>query len=210
MKVFNINSYLPFGSTLLYKAKIRQHLHDCPETTPCDVYITRLDKSDLSRLKRDEKDWEDTKYGPIIIDSLDNQRPEEDLRADMAKTFYAIETPNPFGERQIRALAQTTNYIKEKKLELDWLQTNNRLSMPNYLEGAGSCLMFVILKNAKKCNANMFSVYSNNKALDFYKKFGLKRSEEEYNEFTLEKRLFDRKADNIRKKYSIEPAGFVK
>ena len=193
-----------FGSTILYKAKIKQHQHDCDFASPCDVFITRLDKTDLYRLKRDEADWEDTRFGKTIIEALENYSAEEDNYNGVKTFFYAIETPNPRGERQIRAMAMATNYIKENKIELDWLQTNNDLCMPNVLSGAGSCLLFMILKLAQKNNADTFSVYSCDNALGFYKLFGLKRKLAEYNEFSLEKRLFARKAETIRKKYSIE------
>ena len=211
MKIGSLNyiNSTVFGSTILYKAKIKQHLHECENETPCDVFITRLDKTDLYRLKRDEKDWEDTRFGKILIEALENTNPQENEENNIKTFFYAVETPSKIGENQIRAMAMATNYLKENRLELDWLQTNNDLCMPNVIKGAGSCLLFAILKLAKKCNADSFSVYSVNNALGFYKLLGLKRKEAEYNEFTLEKRLFARKADNIRKKYNIEHAGTI-
>ena len=210
MKIdFLKNNFTNFGSTPLYKARIQKHWHECEETSPCDVYITKLDKYDLIALKRDEADWEDTSYAKSIIEALDSYTPEEEELTGTKTAFFAVETPNSYGERQIRALAMATNTLKDNQVELNWITANNGPNMPYVIKGAGACLLYAVLKFAKKCNADSFYVYSNDSALKFYKRYGLNREEAEYNEFTLPKRLLKRKTDLMQKKYSIEPAGFV-
>ena len=198
-------SFNNFGSTVLYNAKIRQHQHDCEFDSPCDVFITRLDKYDLYRLKRDEADWEDTSFAKSIIEALENYSPEDDRQNDLKTAFFAVETKNPRGENQIRAMAMATNYLKENKVELHWLQTNNGINMPYVIKGAGSCLLFMAIEFAKKCKADKFELHSVDEAINFYKKFKMRSNLKDLNEFTLEKRFFDKKTDYIQKKYFIEP-----
>ena len=64
-----------FGSIPLYKATIKQRLSENDTEIPVDVFVTKLEYSDLSRLKRDEMEWLDTRYGEIIMDAMESINP---------------------------------------------------------------------------------------------------------------------------------------
>ncbi|MCR4880662.1 MAG: hypothetical protein K6A44_01735 [bacterium] len=190
-----------FSSTALYKAKIRQHLHDCGETTPVDVYITKLDSFDIERLKREEKDWEDTKYGSSLIDALSYAYPTAET--EDKSTFYAVEVPFPNGVKQIRAIAEVTDKKKENQTHLDLIQVNNLECMPNVIKGAGSCLLYAIINHAKQNNSD-FNLCSISSSMGFYRHNGLKPIRKGDSEFRLEQKNYDKRLKSLEKKYSIE------
>ena len=189
-----------FGSTELYRAKIKHHLHDCEEAVPVDVFITRLDFSDYARLKREEQEWEGTDYGPKLIDDLLSTASEEYNQFIPTPAFYAVEIPDIYGRKQIRAIAEVSK--ERNKIKLDYIQVNNSRSMPDIIQGAGSCLLYAAINMAKKCDFDTFSLSSIGKAAKFYKRNKLNRGKE--NEFHLTKRLYGRNLAMLQEKYSIE------
>lgn len=193
---------LNFGSTELYKAKLKQRLFDCEEAAPVDVFITRLEDVDIYRLKRAEKDWEDTRYGGKIIEEFECSLLDMANILDENTVFYAIEVPMSNGEKQIRALAQVSGLKPVNKLSLNLLQVNNDPCMPDILQGAGSCLLYAVINMAKKCGFENFSLFSNTKAKGFYKHNHLRNRKG--NEFYLTKSLYDKILSMLKEKYSIE------
>ena len=189
-----------FGSTELYKARIKQRFHDCEGAAPVDVFITRLDDSDIPRLKREEQDWLDTKFGCNIIDALTVSDPEVDELLGEKNIFYAIEMPLKNGQKQIRALAQLSKYKGQKKLNLEYMQVNNNSNMPDVIQGAGSCLLYAAINLAKKCEIEKFNLHSIPSAKGFYKHNGLRKIG---NGFYLTKNLYDKVLGTLEKRYSI-------
>lgn len=193
-----------FGSKTLYSAKVQQRFHDCGEFFPLDVYITKLDTEDIPKLKRDERDWEDTIYGKNLIEAAETIYPEVQSFLKDKTSVYAIEVPSKYGERQIRALASVVDKDKGKKVYLDYIQVNNCECMPNVLKGGGSCLLYAAIDHARQIQADTFSLCSNSNAKKFYRRNGLTPIINGDDDFKLDKKNFDKRLKILEKKYSIK------
>ena len=130
MKINFVQNNIKFGSIPLYKAIIRQRLFDCKEDAPADVFISKLEYSDLPKLKRDEKEWIDTRYGELLMEAMETINPDIIRFLEKFSTIYAIEVPLSNGQKQIRAMAEVVNEGNEKKLK--YIQVNNVACMPNH------------------------------------------------------------------------------
>ena len=61
MKINFLQKAISFESKKLYRAQIQQQKSGTNKKEPVDVYITRLDRRDLTRLKKDRNIWRKTR-----------------------------------------------------------------------------------------------------------------------------------------------------
>ena len=202
MKVNFVQNNTKFGSIPLYRATVKKRGLEKEEEYPVDVFITKLEYSDLPRLKRDEMEWLDTRYGRIIMDAMESINPEIRRFLKNISTIYAVEVPLSNGEKQIRAMAEVVNADNTK--EMKYLQVNNVACMPNILGGAGSCLLYAAINDAKKEEREDFHLHSNTAAMGFYRKNGLRRPSKNDSKFVLSQKMFDKRLAMLEKKYSIK------
>ena len=191
-----------FSSIPLYKATIKQRLSENDTEIPVDVFVTKLEYSDLSRLKRDEMEWLDTRYGEIIMDAMESINLALRRFLKNMSTIYAVEVPLSNGQKQIRAMAEVFN--KDNTKEMKYLQVNNVECMPNILKGAGSCLLYAAINDAKKEEREDFHLHSNTSAMGFYRRNGLRRPKKTDSKFVLSQKMFDKRLAMLEKKYSIK------
>lgn len=206
MKINFVQNNVKFGSIPLYRATIRQRLFDCKEDTPADVFISKLEHSDIPKLKKDEKEWMDTRYGELLMEAMESINPDVIRFLENFSTIYAVEVPLSYGQKQIRAMAEVMNEGNIKKLER--IQVNNVACMPSYLKGAGSCLLYAIINDAQKEKRSEFYLYSNSAAMGFYKKNGLKQPNKNDSKFVLPQKMFDKRLSKLEKKYSIQKINY--
>ena len=201
------NQNIFFGSTKLYSARIERFEHNSKKPKKQDVFITRLDKSDLPRLLEVKKQWRYTSWASNIIDQLKDFSYKRTLKEGAVPSFYAVEVPDKSGRPKIAALAMATNFKKENRTYLDYLQVFS----PDYdsdgkgtrIKGAGSCLMYAVIRQAKQRGNKKLSLSSTGSAESFYRGYKFKKNSSKY-EFALRQKQFEQILNLLKDKYSIK------
>ena len=193
-----------FGSKKLFTAQILRKNPQTQAEEPIDVFITRLDKSDIERIEADSKNWENTESGDIILNSLKvNEKIEKPEQKENRK-FYGIELPQKNGKRKIIAMAYATDSFQDNSVYIDFIQTLKPPYIEEKLKGAGSCLMYAILDMAKNRCAENISLESSTPAIPFYQKLGF--DSDRLWHFLAQKEQMNAMHSNLRQKYLITEA----
>ena len=202
MNIKFLNTANTFESKKLYTARIQQQKSGAEKKEPVDVFISRLDKRDLSRLKKDRYTWKRTSFGDDIIRHLRLYDSSEKETTGIPEYFFAIEVPQKGGKRKICALALVSSFFGMKITTLDFLQTKKFSKKDDKLFGAGSCLLYAAIDRAEADGSKNFALSADKEAVDFYRKNCI--PEEAHNNFRLEKAGYSSVLKNLQNKYSIK------
>ena len=201
MKINFLQNTISFESKKLYTARIQQQKSGAETREPVDIFITGLNKKDLSRLRKDRYTWRKTHFGNDIIRHL-RLYDSSQKKAGTPEYFFAIEVPQKGGKRKICALALVSTFSGMKITTLDFLQTKKFSKNDDKLFGAGSCLLYAAIDRAGTDGSRNFALSADKEAVDFYRKNGI--PEEAYNNFRLEKDGYSHVLEKLKNKSSIK------
>lgn len=204
----NKNHCINFCSKSLYTAQVNFFPHGSQKPIPTSIIITELNRYDIKRLKKSNASWRNTSWASSIINELEDYNYKNALKNKLIPKFFAIEIPDKKGIPRIKSLAMATKKVSERKVQVNYIQNfaanSEAISKENIIKGAGSCLMYAIIKFAKRNKARSISLYSMELAQDFYKKIGFK--EIKTLEFKTTRKSFDEIAKTIEDRFFIKKA----
>lgn len=197
MKTEKLTTNQSFGSTKLFTATIQRYSEKTGKLIPLDIFVSKLDHSDLIKFEDNLENWtNNTIFGTNIINAIEHQRFNISL---LKKNYiYGIEIPN---DNKLIALASATYDRIKKHLYINHIQTNNSC-IPYKTKGAGSCLIGTLIDLAKKTNSQELLLESTDNSNGFYKKLNM--TKKNFCKFYIPKEQYESFFKTLQNKYSIQ------
>lgn len=209
MKVGSVNlqnrNNISFCGQRLFSAK----LIDKVTKQKLDCFISQMDESDLTLVKKTLEKWKVTKYGPTIfndfIDSFKWKKfvPAKDL---VEYKFFMVEDPKAkLVSDRIKAIAEISSYYNA--YFLNYIQSATEIcDTANKYKGAGESLLYAIANIAGNTLKRAVICAPDPTATDFYKKNFFKNDlVRSASSWLLNASDFSNIQSRLKSKYSIEP-----
>lgn len=202
MKINSISKQ-NFTSTPLYKAQLEEYSIDTRETSPVDVFITKLDETDEKRINDNWHYWRDLNFYVDIMNMIDAGELKTSPNSPDSTHFYAVEVPDLSGNLEIRGISIATENNDQKEIYLNFIETFNKAYFVDIISGIGDCLLYPIINMAQRKKVDKIDLASSFEAEPFYFKNGFDKKNIA-GDFEMKNNKFKEIQKMLQKKHFIE------